>query len=311
MPRFAYIIDAFTGKPFAGNAAAVVLDADGLDDATMQAIAAEFNLSETTFVLTPEEQQTDRGHHVRIRWFTPTCEVTMCGHATIAGMHALVESGRVPFDADHPSVELRIDTCSGRLTGFVERSSSDGVGQMYWLELRPPKLEPCPIAVADFATALGVAPTAIESDRPACRTQDADLLLPVRTHADLMAARPDFPRLDALLREQGLRGLSLFTTNTLSPTITVQSRFFAPAVGINEDPVTGSVHGPLCAYLAKHGLSPEHDGRWGMMCVQGLPGGRTGVVFGLVQRRSPDGFAVRIGGQAATVLHGRLTSATS
>lgn len=310
MHRFAYIIDAFTGKPYAGNAAAVVLDADGLDEAAMQAIAAEFNLSETTFVLTPEAKKDDGGHHVHIRWFTPTCEAKMCGHATIAGMHALVESGRVPCDAEVPSVEFRIDTCSGRLTGFVERSLTDGVGRMYWLELRPPKLEPCRIDPTEFAGALGVGPEAIEMDWPSCRTQDADLLLPVRRHADLVGARPDFSRLDTLLRERGLRGLSLFTMRTLSPTITVQSRFFAPPVGINEDPVTGSVHGPLCAYLAEHGLSPEHDGRWGMMCVQGRPGGRTGIVFGLVQR-TLDGFSVRIGGQAATVLQGRLVGATS
>lgn len=310
MNRFAYIIDAFTAQPFGGNAAAVVLDADGLDDARMQAIASEFNLSETTFVLTPKDERSEADHHVRIRWFTPTCEATMCGHATIAGMHALVESGRVPWDPDAASVEIGIDTCSGRLTGFVERSPTDGVGRMYWLELLPPTLEPWSIDAKELAIALGVAPKAIEPALPACRTRDADLLLSVRTHADLMSARPDFLRLDALLRERELRGLSLFTTNTLSPTITVQSRFFAPPVGINEDPVTGSVHGPLCAYMAEHGLSPEHDGRWGMMCVQGLPGGRTGVVFGLVQR-SGDGFAVRIGGQAATVLQGRLLSATA
>jgi PhzF family phenazine biosynthesis protein len=108
------------------------------------------------------------------------------------------------------------------------------------------------------------------------------------------------------LDRDGVRGLCLATVKTLTPSITVQSRFFAPTAGINEDPVTGSVHGPLAAYVVKHGLVPLHDGLAGLMCTQAKPGGRGGLVNALVQPQDNDVYAVRIGGRAVTAMRGTL-----
>ena len=120
-------------------------------------------------------------------------------------------------------------------------------------------------------------------------------------------AKPDFGKLRDWQSKRGLRGLCLASSKTLTPSIQVQSRFFAPAGGVDEDPVTGSVHGPLAAYLAEHGLVPIDDsGLAGMQCVQAKAGGRAGVVYALAQRQHDDTYAVRIGGQAVTVMKGTL-----
>ena len=108
------------------------------------------------------------------------------------------------------------------------------------------------------------------------------------------------------MNETGLRGLSLATVNTLTPSIHVQSRFFAPTCGVDEDPVTGSVHGPLAAYLVGQGRVPIQDGLAGLSCVQGIPGGRTGLVHALVREDGVGGYRVRIAGRAVTVMTGAL-----
>jgi trans-2,3-dihydro-3-hydroxyanthranilate isomerase len=306
MSRAYRVVDVFTDRPFTGNPAAVVLDAGGLNEAQMSAVAAELNLSETTFVFSLEAERSGVPRF-RFRWFTPSVEATMCGHATIAGVHALFEDGRLEFGAGPESGRIDIETRSGPLVAWLESLPASPDRQMIWLELRPPRLEPCPVDRTAMAAALRVSPETFD-DLPTVRTQDGDLLVFVRDAALLNDARPDFSALNEWLLRQGLRGLSLATVRTLSPTISVQSRFFAPPVGIDEDPVTGSVHGPLAVYLVRHGLVPVHDGTAGMMCVQGKPGGRTGVVYALVDVGGQTGYRVRIGGHAVTTMRGTLAS---
>ncbi len=326
-----YVVDAFTSQRYAGNPAAVVLDAEGLDDAQMQAIAAEFNLSETTFVLPPEtmEREIAGGSNsenvvtiarakaggsalVRFRWFTPSCEVDMCGHATIAGLHTLVESGRVAHAGHEAHAEsetstiVRIETKSGLLTGFIESIPGAHEGRMIWLELIKPRLTDHAIPATALAEVLGLGTDSFETSLPPARTQDLDLLVFVKDFMVLNDARPDFGGLAELLNGQGLRGLGLATVHTLTPSVHVQSRFFAPNVGINEDPVTGSIHGPLAAYLVAHGLVPTRDGMAGLSCVQAKAGGRAGLVHALVRTEENGSYNVRIGGQAITTMHGTL-----
>ena len=305
------IIDVFTSEPGGGNAAAVVLDADGLDDVRMQAIAAEFNLSETTFVLPPSEE--DRGSsvgggsvvaRVRFRWFTPTVEVAMCGHATIAGVHALAEAGRLTL-SDGGSANIEIETRSGLLTAFVEPLPGDCTW-MIWLDLIDPTLVEQPLPEEELTSSLGLPPEALDPSFPPVRSQDGDVLLFVRDVQSLNEAAPDFARLGAQLKRLELRGLSLATVNTLSPSIHVHSRFFAPTAGVDEDPVTGSVHGPLAAYVVHRGHVPLHDGLAALTCVQGIPGGRTGLIHALVQPQAGGVTAVRIGGRAVTTRGGTL-----
>lgn len=314
MARPCYIIDAFASEPYSGNPAAVVLDADGLDDATMQHVAAEFNLSETAFVLPPKgaalREGADAGPAadlgIHLRWFTPTAEVAMCGHATIATAHALVESGRLHVGAEAESVTIRIETLSGLLIAFIEPIPGVEGGCLIWLDLIEPILTPVTLGGSELASALNLSTEAFDTSLPIVQTQDDDLLVFVADHGSLNEARPDFTALRTLLEQHRVRGLCLATIHTLTPSISVQSRFFAPTVGINEDPVTGSVHGPLAVHLVTLGVIPVQDGIAALTCTQGKPGGRAGLVHALVQPKGDGVCTVRIGGRAVTTVRGTL-----
>jgi PhzF family phenazine biosynthesis protein len=296
------VVDAFAHEPFTGNPAAVVLDAENLIDAEMQSIAAEFNLSETTFILPPRTPEAS----VSFRWFTPATEVAMCGHATIAGVHALAESAGPRLDAVDTNGVIRIDTMSGTLAAFVEDLPGGEAIRMIWLELPRPLLSDCAVDVADLSAILGLPADAFASMPPVAKTQDADLLVFVNDVVALNSARPDFTRLKEYQVARRQRGLCLATTNTLAESIHVQSRFFAPATGVDEDPVTGSVHGPLAAHLVRYGFAPVEGDVAALRCTQARAGGRAGVVYGLVQTDGDGSYAVRIGGQAITTMRGVL-----
>ncbi len=304
MPKSFYVVDAFTAEPFAGNPAAIVLDAAGLTDRRMQQVAAEFNLSETTFVL-PAERPMPGRLSLRFRWFTPMTEAAMCGHATVAGVHALLEAGRLTCP-EGDNLTVHIETRSGPLTAFVEHMPGEPSNQLIWLELRPPELTSHSIDAQKWAAALRIPGDAFDPGLPSARTQDQDLLAFVNDVVVLNAARPDFGALSDLLTGDGLRGICLATVRTLTPSIAVQSRFFAPPAGIDEDPVTGSVHGPLALYLVEQGIVPVREGLAGMMCGQGKAGGRAGVIYALLEQRPGQARTVRIGGQSVTTAKGTL-----
>jgi PhzF family phenazine biosynthesis protein len=300
MPNAYFIVDAFTAEPFAGNAAAVVLDAHEWGDARMAAVAGEFNLSETTFVLPATQPHAD----VRFRWFTPAVEVDMCGHATVAGVHALLEAGRFRRVAGG-TTQLKVETRSGVLDVFVEESPEMPGGPMIWIQMPTPRVEPIHLLKEELTEGLGTPLDTILLDRPFLRTQENDAIVFVRDTPALFAMRPDFGLLGKMCRRLRLRGLCVATTNTLAPSIHVQSRFFAPASGIDEDPVTGSVHGPLAMYVAHSGGAPMINGVAGLRCVQAKAGGRSGVIYALVEGPA-DACSVRIGGQAVTTMRGEL-----
>ena len=230
----------------------------------------------------------------------------MCGHATLAGVHTLIEAGRWTPDKSQASATVRIETLSGLLTAFVEPLPGRPGRRMIWLELRPPRLEDHAVNRSELAGVLRIAPDAFEPSLPVMQTQDEDLIVLVKNMADVHGASPDFGALATWLSRERVRGLSLATVNTVTPSISVQSRFFCPSVGIDEDPVTGSVHGPLAAYLVRHGLVPVHDGMAGFMAVQGKPGGRCGLVSALVRVDDGHACSVRIGGEAITTMRGVL-----
>jgi PhzF family phenazine biosynthesis protein len=296
------IVDAFTNRPFEGNPAAVVLDAQGLSDDQMQRIAREFNLSETTFILPPEDSEAS----LRIRWFTPGQEVSMCGHATLAGIHALLEEGRYVSLLDEPDMFLPIETRGGLLKARCEKiGTSDGV--MIWLDLIDPTLTPFAFHAEEWSPLLGIPAVDFEAGLPSMLTQDGDLLVFVCNFQTLVSAQPDFGALGKFCKRAGIRGVSVVTLETPSPSLDGQSRFFAPAAGIDEDPVTGSVHGPLGVYLVVN----EQASFWGDLAalsfVQSVPGGRTGYVRVLVKRQAGRKFQAAIGGQCVETMRGRLT----
>jgi len=210
-----YQIDAFTDRLFAGNPAAVVVLDQWLPDETMQAIAAENNLSETAFVIPGAPVSA-------LRWFTPKTEVNLCGHATLATAYVLFRDYFVDCQ------RLRFSSHSGELA--VTR---DGSRLRLDFPARPGQKVPVDAAVA---AALGTQPQEAYRSR--------DLMLIYATEAEVVALQPDFRRLKKL--EQGR-----FLVTAPGDSVDFVSRFFAPGVGIDEDPVTGSAHCILIPYWAE------------------------------------------------------------
>ncbi|MGB3558525.1 MAG: PhzF family phenazine biosynthesis protein, partial [Geitlerinemataceae cyanobacterium] len=228
----------------------------------MQQVAAEMNLSETAF-LHPE------GDGFRLRWFTPAVEVDLCGHATLASAHALWETGRIAM-----SETLQFATRSGVLTATKNGD---------WIELnfpvKPPKDT---LVLEELDRALGVVPKYIGTD-------GSDYLIEVESEEIVRSLKPDFVRLATF----PVRGI-IVTSLATSPEYDFVSRFFAPAVGINEDPVTGSAHCCLAPFWQKRLQQNEFTAY--------QASSRGGVI-----RVKIEGDRVYLGGQAITVLRGELT----
>lgn len=217
-PLRLFQVDCFTDRPFAGNPAAVVPLAAWLPDECLQAIAAETNLSDTAFFVPGETA-------FALRWFTPTAEVRLCGHATLASAVVLREC------LGHADAAFRFDTRhSGRLT---VTPADDG---LYWLDLPRHECEPAE-APAELIEAVGEAPDEVRAG--------PNWLLRYPRAADVRGLRPDM-RILADLPERGV----IATAPGDEPGIDFVSRYFAPNFGIDEDPVTGSAHCMLAPYWA-------------------------------------------------------------
>jgi PhzF family phenazine biosynthesis protein len=262
MPVHIVQVDAFTPVPFGGNPAAVCVLSAPCDAGWMQNVAREMNLSETAF-LDP------RPEGYNLRWFTPAAEVDLCGHATLASAHVLWEDGHLDG-----ARQARFMTRSGWLSA---RKAGD------WIEMDfPAKAEQSAPAPPQFAEALGARPQYVGRNA-------FDYLVELESEQVVRELQPDF----GLLRRLPVRGV--IVTSRSSGEYDFVSRFFAPAVGVDEDPVTGSAH---CC------LGPFWSARLGkqeMLAYQASA--RGGVV-----RVRVDGDRVLLGGQAVTVLRGELAA---
>jgi trans-2,3-dihydro-3-hydroxyanthranilate isomerase len=295
------LVDAFAETPFTGNPAGVVLDADDLGEKQMQAIAREVNASETAFI----SGANDLHRPPRLRWFTPTSEVAFCGHATLAAAHAWSEL--VGFRALLSAADARIEfeTKAGMLTLTPEIISRGEDRVIWWLAMPDPALKPDNTNPMKMVKLLGLSMDDLEPAAPIMRTRDDDVILLIRSWRMLNEMRPDFQQLAALSERHKIRGFCVATRDTLDDFVHVVSRFFAPAVGVPEDPVTGSVHGPLAVLLTVNELIPMARNRAALNCLQGQPGGRTGLVRALVES-TPEGYRVSIGGISHTTVRGEL-----
>jgi len=296
-----YLVDAFAERPFRGNPAGVVFDADELSDGQMQWIAREINASETAFI----SRANDLHRPTRLQWFTPAVEVGFCGHATLAAAHALDESGCLGGMLSRPDAILPFDTAAGELGLQMEELPAPEARKIWWLQMPAPGLTPDKTNPVRTCELLGLPPEALNAEFPPTRTRDDDVIYVVKDWQSLMEMQPRFAELGAWCRKHQIRGICVATLATLSDAVDVQSRFFAPAVGVDEDPVTGSVHGPLAAFLTDCGAVTSVDGRSSLFCLQGRPGDRTGVVRALTQAK-PDGYEVSIGGSCFTTLVGEV-----
>jgi PhzF family phenazine biosynthesis protein len=256
-----YQVDAFTHDSFAGNPAGVCRLLESREEYWMQSVAREMNLSETAFIF-PQA----RGY--TLRWFTPRLEVELCGHATLASAHILWEKGLL-----EKHDEAIFHTRSGLLTA---RRQDD------WIEMNFPALPLVPAPPQpELCQALGVTPVYIGEF-------DGRYVIEIESEATLRNLSPDFAR----LRRLPGRGVAI-TSRATAQAYDFISRYFAPWVGIDEDPVTGSAHCCLGPYWAKK-LGKEN-----LLAYQASA--RGGIV-----RVRPRGERVLLGGQAVTVLQGEL-----
>ena len=260
-------VDAFTDRPFLGNPAGVCLLEQPRSDSWMQSIAAEMNLSETAFLY-----REPQGYN--LRWFTPAMEVDLCGHATLASAHILWQVGALR-EAD----VARFQTRSGQLTAWR--------GEGGWIEMDFPSDFPEALQEAgDVTRALGVSADYVGRGR-------FDYLVMVESENMVRGIKPDFTALRAL----PARG-TIVTALSDRPEFDFVSRFFAPAAGIDEDPVTGSAHCTLAPFWASR---LEKTSMVGFQASA-----RSGIVGVRIE-----GDRVILRGQAVTVLQGQFSVAAS
>lgn len=287
-------VDAFTASPFGGNPAGVVLNADTLSDDQMQKIAAEMNVAETAFVIPTGRSGADLG----LRWFTPSGrEVTLCGHATVATVHVLVELARLSGD------RVVFDTLGGLLPVAVSKTAE---GTVIWLEPALPVCIPYAEPLAPVLDALGMKPDGLASWARPALTPERDLLLPAAGLEVLKSVCPDMQRLARVGENGRIRGFCLTARETFEPGSLILSRFFAPHYGIPEDPVTGSVHASLAVWFWQAGLFPATGQVARFQAEQGDFLGRPGRLRVELHLSNGEPARVRVGGQAVTVLAGSL-----
>jgi PhzF family phenazine biosynthesis protein len=285
-------VDAFTAAPYCGNPAAVVFDAAGLATEAMQAITREMNLSETVFVLPPEDAAAD----YRVRIFTPRSELPFAGHPTLATAHAMIERGLQPKDRRTIRQQCGM--------GLVPVEIRDGAaGRNFVMTQGAPTHRPVPVDAGLAARMLGCAPEDVLAEHPVevVSTGVAWMIAPLRRLTAVAALKPDLSLIETVCREHQAVGITTFAPQAAAADCAIRLRTFAPGDGIVEDPVCGSGNGSVAAYIARH-LRPG-ESRFAYRAEQGIEILRPGTVIAEVE-----GSAIRIGGQAVTVIQGWLTA---
>ncbi len=298
MKKQFYTADIFTTRRFGGNPLAVFPEAGGLEGAQMQRIAREFNLSETVFVFPPA----DPAHTRRLRIFTPGKELAFAGHPTVGAAHVLAEIGAIALD-DNPTrivfeegagpVKVDIGVRDGRPV-FAQLSSP-----------QPPEFGPDPPPAAAIAAMLSLraddlmdspfTPQAVSCGTPF-------LFVPVRDRACLKRARLDLARWESVLASFWGPSVFLFTFDAEGEGADLRARMFAPAMGIPEDPATGSAAAAIAGYLGTRNRKPSGTLRW--VIEQGVEIGRPSILEVEADKAEGRITAVRVGGASVRVSEG-------
>jgi trans-2,3-dihydro-3-hydroxyanthranilate isomerase len=292
MKRRFVTLDVFTDRRFAGNPLAVVLESDGLDTATMQAVAREFNLSETVFVLPPEQP----AHRARYRIFTPKEEVAFAGHPTIgtAVLLGMLDGGGEPRDM---VLEANIGLVPCRVA--AGQASFD-------LPVLPQEVGPPP-PLADLAAALGLAAGDIGAGayQPACFSSGIGFTFtPVKNLDAVRRAAPDLARFSSALSAPAHRAVFVYCAEAAEPGHDFHARMFAPSYGIVEDPATGSAAAAFTAVLARFG--GFGDGEHSVVIEQGYEMARPSVIKLGMTIQGGALTAGTIGGSAVMVSEGTI-----
>jgi trans-2,3-dihydro-3-hydroxyanthranilate isomerase len=303
MPAYAfYQIDVFTTKPLGGNPLAVFPHPTGLDSKTMQALAREMNLSETTFVL-PSECATRR-----VRFFTPTAEIPLAGHPTIGTWWTLAELGELTLP-DQGVEEVSQETGAGVLPVYVH--SEHGKPVRVVMVQAPPQFGPRLTDGLSLGTALGGgAKTVLLDPVPQIvSTALPQLMIPIRSLTDLeeLPTGGSGSTLADLLSGVGTDCAMCYSTETVDSSATVHCRMFAPGLGVPEDPATGSAAGALGAYLVHNRVVEPREGVATIVVEQGIEIGRPSSIQVEISVAESGGIVeVRVGGKAITVIRGEV-----
>lgn len=288
----AYQVDSFTREKFAGNPAGVIANADGMTEEQMQKIARELNNSETAFV----HSATAADHDYHVRFFTPTKEVPICGHATIAAHHVIAKetngrknhilqktgAGILPVDVLADGSDYRIVMTQGKIEFDSSINREQRQALIGALHIQTEALDDrCPIQIVS--------------------TGHSKVMIGITSRTVLNRLSPDLAALSALSKVIGCNGYFVFTFDSDDTSILTHGRMFAPAIGINEDPVTGNANGPLGAYIVHHHLV-SHDGKSLIFTgQQGEAIGRKGRMEVHVSIENNEPAQVQIVGEAVIV----------
>jgi trans-2,3-dihydro-3-hydroxyanthranilate isomerase len=286
-----HLVDVFTDRAFGGNPLAVVTNGRGVRVETMQAIAKEFNLSETTFVLPPDDPR----HDWRVRIFTPGSELPMAGHPTIGTTFVLAREHLIPRGERESKIVLEEGV--GPVPVRVEFEG----GEPVFAEMSQPlpKFGPRSTDVSAVAAMLSLNAEDIDDRLPlevvSCGVPF--FYVPLRSLDAAHRARPRVDLIERVSHEHGIPPeVFVFTREVEGAGSTVHSRMFAPGMGITEDPATGAASGPLGCYLVRYGLI-ECDPAAEIVSEQGLEMGRPSYIRIRIERQGDDITAVRVGGQ--------------
>lgn len=295
--RYKYFIcDVFTHQRFEGNQLAVFPDAQGLSELQMQAIAKEFNFSETTFVFPPEYGQTRK-----VRIFTPTTEVPFAGHPNIGTAFALANEGL--FGDIKETVEVIFEEKAGLVPVTITLDSSNQI----WCELSAPE----PLTIGDFMPAVMVAKTlSLNEVDIVTNTHSPEvasvglpfLFVEIASLSALQTAQINTSELDKLIKKKVPSYIHLYCRKVEG--FDIRARMFAPLDGVFEDPATGSANCALIALLTHYDSGSDSDCKWKIS--QGTEIGRPSVLYGRTQKRNGEITGVWIGGNSVLVSKGIL-----
>jgi trans-2,3-dihydro-3-hydroxyanthranilate isomerase len=274
-----YHINSFTSTLFEGNPAGVT-SGKNLSPANMQLIAREMNLSETAFLSSSDSAD------FKLQWFTPTNEVRLCGHGTIAALHYLKEESLIK---EHVTFET--------LSGILNCGFSNG---KYFMQIPCYNMSPYNKNIGQLLSVLGLDNHTINNDLPPILLENGNLYLYIEDLETIKNCSPDFKALKQLtIDNAGFEGIVLFSKQTIEENSCAFIRYFVPAHGINEDPVTGSAIGPLPLVMQK--LDLLEKGNFNLIIEQGdfmSRRGRVTVTY--------DGSNLFIAGSAITLFKGEL-----
>ena len=296
-------VDVFTDTPFGGNPLAVFPDAQGLTGDEMQRMAKEMNLSETTFVLPPQEPGAD----FKVRIFTPAAELPFAGHPVVGTHWVLAHLGRV--ELQEPVTRVHFELGVGVLPADLH--VSDGQVERVVMTQGRPTFHAILESVAELAAGLGLPPEAItETGLPVqvVSTGLPQMMVPIRSLAEIQSLNSGQLNTAAINRACRIVNaeecVMVFSTETERPDATVHVRLFAPMLGVPEDPATGSANGALGAYLVHHRVVPITEPTTHILSEQGAEMLRPSTIYVQVDSDGKEITAVRVGGQVVPVAEG-------